>query len=774
MYYWIRDLRPGLPDKVNDTIAPWQHVSFYGLSIGAQGSVPYPTGIDAITAGTRNWPLTKSGSPAQFIANAGPDAIDDLWHAAVNSGGKFFNAGNPQELAASIVSALSDFTGQAGTGTAVGIAGAQFSATKTFGYRTSYETGWWGDIKKYALDPNTGALPLNSAGNPANPPLWSAATSTDAQFAGDGWNLNRRIVTINDASNTVVPFRTSSLSPSQQTSLNVGWQLVTPMPTADAVLNYLRGDKSNEGVSATNFRVRTHLLGDIVYSGAVPVGAPGQPYDDTGNPGYSAFVAAQKTRTPMVYVGANDGMLHAFNDSTTADAGTEVWAYVPKALFSNGDPNDSTHTASPEFQLGSRAWNLLPTFKHKFYVNATPRVWDIDFANTNTSTPPLSGNDWHTILIGGLGAGARAVYALDVTQPPAPTDTEGQIASSGRVLWEFTDPNLGYVYDPPTLVKTKRFGWVALVPSGYNNPGGKGILYVLNPTDGRILKQISTRVGSDANPSGLSTIRAFAPSRRDPYVLQAYGGDLLGNVWRFDLSDPDESKWKAELVARLTDASGQEQPITTGVRIEIDQNNNIDRYLFVGTGKLLGQDDIAANTVGNTLYVIRDGTRTAPEPAPSTPYSRADLNTVTATSITGFSGVATGRGWYQDGVDKSEKIGTDVFADVQTVVFAFSKPSTDPCAGILQSTLYARDFLTGNSVLQSEGGTIVSGIDIGQGIAGVALIQGQGGSTSSSGSSGDVRVQVTTMKGQVFSFGVKLPPSATLKHRVSWRLLNRE
>ncbi len=202
--------------------------------------------------------------------------------------------------------------------------------------------------------------------------------------------------------------------------------------------------------------MRSHALGDIVYSGAVPVGAPSQPYDDTGNPGYPAFAAAKKSRTPMVYVGANDGMVHAFIDSTTTDAGKEAWAFVPKALYSASNPNDPTHTPSPAYSLGALSYRNggIPKFSSKFYVNATPRVWDIDFANTNTKTPPTTGNDWRSILVGGLGAGGRAVYALDVTTPVALTDKEADIVSSKRVLWEFTDEHLGYVYDAPTLVKT--------------------------------------------------------------------------------------------------------------------------------------------------------------------------------------------------------------------------------------------------------------------------------------------------------------------------------
>jgi type IV pilus assembly protein PilY1 len=597
----------------------------------------------------------------------------------------------------------------------------------------------------------------------------------DSLAAGAGWDTNRRIVTIKTDGKTAIPFRLASLDRPQTDSLKNAWSVVFTPPTAQQVLNYLRGDKSNEGAGTTNFRVRSHVLGDIVYSGAVPVGAPSQPYDDTGNPGYTAFAAAKQSRTPMVYVGANDGMLHAFDDSTTVNAGKETWAFVPAALFKGEHPNTTEHTESSAFSLGALSYRVggIPGFAHKFYVNATPRIWDIDFANTNTKTPPTTGNDWHTILVGGLGAGGRSVYALDVTTPVGQTETEADIVSSKRVLWEFTDDHLGYVFDAPTLVKTKRYGWVVLVASGYNNDDGVGRLYVLNPKDGALLKTISTGVGSTSEPSGLSTIRAYTPSRKDPYVLQAYGGDLKGNVWRFDLSDPDEKKWKVELIAQLTDSGGKAQPITTGVRIEIDQNNNVDRYLFVGTGQLLDQKDLNDTTAPtNTLYVIKDGTRVAAEPAPATPYSRADLNTVVAGQVAGFTGTPTGRGWYQDASDPKEKIGTDVFADVQTVVYSFSKPGTDPCEGALTSNLFARDLNTGTSVLQSAGGDVVASVsDIGA-IAGVALIQGQVG-TGVSVSSGDVRAQVTTMRGQVFSFGINLAGAGTPKHRVSWRLLNR-
>ena len=461
--------------------------------------------------------------------------------------------------------------------------------------------------------------------------------------------------------------------------------------------------------------------------------------------------------------GGNDGMLHAFDD-TVANGGQETWAYVPAALFSGADPNDTAHTTTPAYQLGALAFRRggIPMFSHKFYVNATPRVADIDFAYTNTSTQPTTGNDWRTILVGGLAAGGRAVYALDITSPvaapPPVVSSDTETTAATKVLWEYTEANLGYVYDAPTLAKTSAYGWVVLVASGYNNPGGKGYLYVLNPKAptkaGQLLKKIPlpSDPGSDASPTGLGTIRAFTASRQNPYVLQAYGGDLKGNIWRFDLSSSDASQWKAEKIATLKDANGNVQPITSGVRVEIDQNNNVDRYLFVGTGKLLDQADLTDNSILNTLYVIKDGNRNAPEPAPATPYSRTNLNAVTGTSTAGFSGTATGRGWYQDATNTMQKINADVHADLNIVAFGFSEPSSDPCLSALTSTLFVRDLTTGNSELLS-GTSIVPSVTISAGIAGVALIQSD--PTSSSAAPAAV-VQVTSMDGAVRSFNANI------------------
>jgi hypothetical protein len=218
----------------------------------------------------------------------------------------------------------------------------------------------------------------------------------------------------------------------------------------------------------------------------------------------------------------------------------------------------------------------------------------------------------------------------------------------------------------------------------------------------------------------------------------------------------------------LKDATGKPQAITTGVRIEIDQNNNVDRYLFVGTGKLLDQQDLVDTSVINSFYVIRDGTWTAPEPAPAIPYSRTNLTAITGTSVAGLGTTPIGRGWYQDGVDGTQKINSDTYADVNIAVYGFSSPSTDPCLGILSSTLYARELTTGNSALIS-GSTIVPSMLISGGIAGVSLVQADPGSGSATP---PILVQVTTMTGQVESLPVSVQAAVTSKHRVSWGLVS--
>ncbi|UUZ75301.1 hypothetical protein LP414_26195 [Polaromonas sp. P1(28)-13] len=303
----------------------------------------------------------------------------------------------------------------------------------------------------------------------------------------------------------------------------------------------------------------------MINSEPVLVREPIASYADTG---YSTFKSSQATRTRMLFQGANDGMLHAFVAST----GAEVWAYIPNLVM--GSLNNLSQKTS---------------FNHKYYVDGTPVSNDVDFKQVDGATG--SGTDWRTILVGGLGKGGRGYYALDIST----TTASSEVDVKNKVLWEFPNSitnsaalasaklNMGYSFGKPIIVKTKAAGWVVLVTSGYNNgtnsgeSGGDGLghLYVINPKTGDLIKDIPTTgcaTTPTTNPCGLAQISAYvAASDVDNTAEYVYGGDLNGNLWRFDFTTNSTSGWAVSKFAKLEDATTtpQAQPITTAPELAL-------------------------------------------------------------------------------------------------------------------------------------------------------------------------------------------------------------
>ncbi|MGH8398802.1 MAG: pilus assembly protein, partial [Gammaproteobacteria bacterium] len=308
------------------------------------------------------------------------------------------------------------------------------------GYNGAYHD-WTGDLQALPVNASTGVVSTTAT--------WSAQCELDAMATGSvcssntdsgtgtgsGWNLTRHIATWNPSTGAGVPFEWADISSAQQTELQ----------PYDALgqdrLNYLRGDTVEEihNGGADGFRDRTHLLGDIVDSAPIYIGVSNGPY--TADPTYQTFTASTKTREPMVYVGANDGMLHAF-DATT---GEEKFAFVPNGVFQNLT------------NLTSTTYNLA----HQFFVDGSPSAGDVKFAN----------GTWHTVLTGGLNDGGDSIYALDVTSPSS-LSSESQVASS--VLWEFTDSTLGLTYSQPVLALTNVTSVTNANPNGFLEFFGSG------------------------------------------------------------------------------------------------------------------------------------------------------------------------------------------------------------------------------------------------------------------------------------------------------------
>ena len=653
-------------------------------------------------------------------------------------------------------------------------------------YTTQYTpVTWTGDVMGFIATTTTGSAVSAATGSTP----WHAqlqldaltqATNTSSGTTSFGWDTGRRIITWNGSKG--VPFRYSQLSSSEQTAVDATGH-------GSDFVNYLRGDKSNE---TKEFRARTHILGDVVDSAAVLVqGALSASYSESSNPGYTAFAKSVASREPVIYVGANDGMLHAFegdfqsasNTNTVTGGGSELFAYIPSMLFNgpNGTPLVDGLSA-----LGNLNGVSTNNFAHHFYVDASPQVADVDFnyisdgtANPTASTTATA--NWHTILVGGLGKGGKGIYALDVTNVPAAVDTSSsstvETSQASKVLWEFTEGDMGYSFGAPLIIKTRKYGWVVAVTSGYDNTSGTlaghGILYILNAQTGAMLQKIDTGAGSSSAPAGLTQATAYTQDVTDGTVDQIYAGDLLGNVWRFDLTEGAvvagtvTGNYPVTRFATLTDpATKKPQPITTAPRVEESLSSdglNTLRWVFVGTGKFLDIGDLT-DTQQQTMYALRDGSGSTPTTS-GLPLTRDSLTALTDLTAGITTLTDSSSGWYYDltnsaggtnGGTERIVVAPAAVTGLNIVAWTTVVPSSDPCS--LQGALYVTDY-AGQSVLLSDGGS-VKYLTTAAAPTGVSLLQNTDGTVTvaSSTSAG-----VTTFK------AVNKKTNQNLVNRVNWR-----
>lgn len=626
-----------------------------------------------------------------------------LQDAATQGGGQRYLPKDAAALSTAFQSALEDILAKDGASAAVAVANANVTSTDNNSYASSYNSGTWtGDLQNFDINPANGIV--STTANWSAQPLLNLRTSANRYIATHNGS--------NGTSGTGIQFQPTSaststkLSSAQQTSLNT--PAVPPAAAqldGEAVVAYLRGDRSGEPAT---YRARTHLLGDIVNAEPVVVRAPSASYTDAG---YSAFKTAQSSRARFVYQGANDGMLHAFLESN----GEEEWAYIPNLVLSS-------------LNLRTRK----TSFMHRFYVDGTPTSGDVDltFGDNGNPTP-----DWRTILVGGLNKGGRGYYALDITDPVLPsTNKEANLAT--KVLWEFPNSianatsratvtaNMGYSYGNPVIVKTQTEGWVVLVTSGYNNGtdtggNGQGYLYVLDAKTGDLIKSISTGVGTNSDPSGLGKISAYVEdSNLDNTATLVYGGDLKGNVWRFDLTGP-QSTWNVKKLATLVDSSNNFQPVTTAPELARININGTDRFLvYVGTGQYLGDTDltgisgITPNSNASqtqTIYGLLDD-RTSSPTITGLRTGSLQQQTIISTPVV-VNGVPTGavietastneitypveKGWYLDFPDTGERLFTDPALASGALIFTTNTPSSTTCVPGGSSKLYFLDYTTG-------------------------------------------------------------------------------
>jgi len=494
-------------------------------------------------------------------------------------------------------------------------------------------------------------------------------------------------------------------------SLNKPAPTATPDGLGLSRLNYLRGDSSLEG---NPFRRRNNkLLGDIINSGVVYSGVPSTAISSST---YSGFQADNLARTTAVFVGANDGMLHAFN----AISGAELFAYIPSWL----GPKLSALT--------------VPSYltNHQSYVDAPPVVAEAEVGSTGTKT------DWKTVLVSGTGAGGRGVFALDITDPTA--------FSATKVMWEFTqadDADMGNVVGRPQILKfrtsaagasTVTYKWFAAVGSGVNNGSGMPALFLLDLAKpagtawamGTNYYKISFPVNSTLAATLATGLLNFSPViGPNGEVTQLFAGDLHGSLWKLDFRPYGTGDWNMGKLSAFNrgsagspvpyplfiakDALGNAQPITVAPAL-VRNPLNTSIYVAFGTGKYLETGDRSTVSAQSFYAVLDNQSIVADNSTPSSIINgRGRLIAGTLTAATGV---------------------------VTVPAFVWGRPLTD--GDTTQRSGYYFDFITGGerqiSGMTLIGNTLVFG----------SLIPGSAGDASACGVSGgggsEYRVNIDT------------------------------
>ena len=681
----------------------WLAAKYGGFTVPT-GFTPYSSGNGTSTLDESTW---YTNTDTLKVGKVGLNFSTDVSGQNSSNGSdkrpdNYFPGNAPDVMKTGLTKAFAKIATEASatTTTAYSPITRKTSSAGMANYSASYDpANWTGKVI-------ASKLVANSDGTTTSTDIWDAQA-----ILQDTEPSNRKIVTCCTSTGAALPFTSSALSAATLDSrtnytsfASVPGVAATGQSAANFV-SYLRGDTTKEVASGGVYRTRSYLLGDIVDSKVEIVSAPSFPYFDKYNPGYSAFKGSYAKRDTIVYVGANDGMMHAFDGSLTSTSkGTERFAYIPS--FTYGDSSASSDRYYGTYGLASLG---NPSYTHHYFVNATPKQFDVDLANSAGATSGTT--NWRTLLIGGMGKGGKGYYAIDVTDPSTWTS---ESAVAGKVMWEFTDSRMGSTFGDAHVVKTAKYGWVVILPSGYNNSDGKGYIFIVNPSTGALLQAIATPSGSTDSPINLAHIRAFINDYDDYTADSVYAADLRGNLWRFDLTGSDTYAEPTK-IATLTNASGDLLPATTPPLLGVDPTTK-KRYVMVGTGQQLSDSDINSTTL-QAFYAIVDGTgdtggfytdKTLPSPY-KFPISRSDL-----TAVTSFKSElgkdASAMGWYYDlssgSTGIAERVNVEGDVALGLVGFSANLPNGDACSPGGSSRTFAVRFATGKSAFVDSAGNV--------------------------------------------------------------------
>jgi len=696
MRWYKADLAPSLANKVpiqtgadilNLDENSDQHLVTFGVAFGPSGTVD----SDPVNRNNAfSWPTPSSNSAT---------TVDDLRHAAYNGRGQFLSASNPQTLITALQNVISDIESRQGSASAVSFNSTSLATDTTLFFASFNTTNWTGDLESFSLNPTTGDISTTS--------LWSAANLLDNKSKAS--IDNQAIYTLGTNSAGVrdgVLFNWGTSNPqilnTIQNDLKQNQNSSaenSPFTESQKRLNFLRGDTSDDGVNL--MRSRSSRLGDIVHSSPAFVGSPISGWPDTGFFGtsgapYSSYQASLQSapRKAMVYVGANDGLLHGFD----AGNGEQLLAYAPSA------------TASTDF--GSGLHHLTESnYNHRYYVDGQPITADVFIKSDATAAAA-----WKTILIGSLRGGGRGIYALDVTNPTQYQNT--QSAAKNTLLWEFTDQDdtdLGYTFSEPEVTMMNNGQWAVILGNGYNSDSGVAklmIVFIEQGVDGQWSAgdyiKLNTGIGSAVDKNGLSTPALF-DANEDGVTDRIYAGDLKGNMWAFDVSDTSAANWGAANGSSPLFTTQASQAITMKPLVVkpasswINENaaNIPNVMVYFGSGQYVSSADAISNTQQSFYGVWDSGiavptSRLVQQSLRSGFAGNKRVLTTNEVSLDNIS-AAGDLGWFINLPESGERVIVDAFTLEGLVFFNTMTPSVVPCAAGGSSWLMAVDMKTGGN-----------------------------------------------------------------------------
>jgi type IV pilus assembly protein PilY1 len=620
-----------------------------GDSVGTFGSDAAGNGYKQFATGAVAWPATGD--------NANPGNVYDLWHAAINGRGEFFAADNARDVYQAFQTILGRISGRAGSsGTAATSSGFVFSSTDI--YQSSFSsTNWSGEITSTTVQQD---------GSLSATPNWNTTATLTPSLAATRNMYVRELKTAANPTPAVIPFKWASMNADTKAAL-----------TSSDVVSWLRGDQSLEKdnaacTSGCIYRRRQKLLGDIL--GSAPVlsfkedfGYKEESWRPGAGPLYRDYLTAKAARKPVVLVGANDGFVHIFNAEKTG--GDELFAFAPGEMVPT-------------------LWRLSEqAYVKRAYVDGPITVGD---AYLNSA--------WGTYAVGTLGVGGKSVYALNITNPNALTQSS--------VMWEFTHADMGHILSKPIIARLPSGVWVTIFSAGYENSSDTAALYTLNLQTGALLSvdKLTPTVNAcggaiGTTKNGLGAPRVFITKDGKFYV---YAGDLVGNLWRFEYTtgaDPIQPSFSATPMFKACNGDTAPQAITAAPAVI---SFGAAPMVYFGTGRLFDTGD-GGLTTKNSMYAVID------DNVAQTGARTALLSTQTITGSTNTRNITANvvnlvstRGWYVDLPTTGERmLATPTLLDERVAFNTFS-PTTDNCEAEGTSWTFIVDALTGGQLESPE------------------------------------------------------------------------